>query len=68
MWKALSKSVRGDVIHVTAGTYNGKGGSGAFIVKVPNLTLAGGYNSDFSKRDPFKFFTIFLRVKKNLKS
>ncbi|MCP5107916.1 MAG: hypothetical protein GY950_31295, partial [bacterium] len=61
-WNALSKCIRGDVIHVAAGTYNGKGGSGAFIVKVPNLTLVGGYNSDFSQRNPFKFFTILERA------
>lgn len=62
LWKALSKCVRGDVIHVATGTYNGKGGSGAFIVKVPNLTLAGGYNGDFTKRDPFTLFTILERA------
>lgn len=61
-WNALSKCVRGDIIHVAAGTYNGKGGSGAFIVKVPNLTLVGGYNGDFSQRNPFKFFTILERA------
>ncbi|MCP4158047.1 MAG: hypothetical protein GY757_60630 [bacterium] len=62
LWKALNKALRDDVIHVTQGTYEGKGGSGAFIVKVPNLTLAGGYNDDYSKRDPFKYFTILQRA------
>ena len=62
LWNALSKCVRGDVIHVAAGTYNGKGGSGAFIVKVPDLTMVGGYNADFTRRNPFKFFTILERA------
>lgn len=62
LWQALSKCLRSDVIHVAAGTYNGKGGSGAFIVKVPYLTLVGGYNGDFSQRNPFKFLTILERA------
>ncbi len=63
LWKALEKALRGDVIHVAQGTYTGKGGSGAFIVKVPNLTMVGGYNRDFSSRQPFKNFTILQRAK-----
>jgi len=62
LWNALSKAQRGDVIHTAAGTYNGKGGSGAFIVTVPHLTMVGGYNADFSQRDPFKYFTILERA------
>ncbi|MBN1409867.1 MAG: right-handed parallel beta-helix repeat-containing protein [Spirochaetales bacterium] len=64
LWKAVAKANRGDVIHVAAGTYNGKGGSGHFVVTVPYLTLAGGYNADFSSRDPFKNLTILERSKK----
>ncbi|HEY3450238.1 MAG TPA: right-handed parallel beta-helix repeat-containing protein [Myxococcales bacterium] len=63
LWKPLEKATRGDVVHVAAGTYNGKGGSGHFIVKVPNLTLVGGYNADFSARDPFKNLTILERAR-----
>lgn len=63
IWKAMDRAVRGDVIHVAAGTYNGKGGAGHFVAKVPNLTLVGGYNADFSKRDPFKNYTILERAK-----
>ncbi|MBN1426277.1 right-handed parallel beta-helix repeat-containing protein [Candidatus Fermentibacteria bacterium] len=62
LWRALERAVRGDVIHVAQGTYHSKGGSGAFVVKVPNLTLAGGYNGDFSVRNPFKYFTILERA------
>jgi len=62
-WKPLEKAVRGDVIHVAEGTYNGKGGSGHFVIKVPNLTLAGGYKADFSERNPFKYLTVLERAK-----
>jgi len=61
-WKALDKAARSDVIHVAQGTYNGKGGSGHFLIKVPNLTLAGGYTDDFSARDPFHNLTILERA------
>ncbi len=61
VWKALEKAVRGDVVHVAQGIYNGKGGAGHFIIKVPNLTLVGGYNDDFTLRDPFKYKTILER-------
>lgn len=62
LWKAVDRARRGDVIHVAAGTYKGKGGSGHFTIKVPQLTLAGGYNQDFSERNPFKNFTILERA------
>ncbi len=63
VWKALEKAVRGDVIHVSEGTYYGKGGSGHFIVKVPNLSLVGGYKAGFGSRDPFTYFTVLERAK-----
>lgn len=63
LWKAVERAQRDDVIHVAAGTYNGKGGSGHFVIKVPNLTMSGGYNADFSARDPFKNLTILERAK-----
>ena len=63
IWKALDKAARGDVIHVAKGTYNGKGGSGHFVIKVPGLSLVGGYSDDFSSRNPFKNHTILERAK-----
>jgi hypothetical protein len=62
LWKALDKAVRGDVIHVAQGVYNGKGGSGHFVVGTPELTLVGGYNDDFSARQPFTHLTILERA------
>ncbi len=63
LWKALQKAERGDVIHVAEGIYYGKGGSGHFVIKVPDLKLVGGYSSDFSERNPFKHLTILERAK-----
>ncbi len=63
LWKAISKAVRGDVIHVAQGVYYGKGGCGNFTISIPHLTLVGGYNSDFTERNPFKNLTILERAK-----
>ena len=63
LWKALEKALRGDVIHMAEGVYNGKGGCGAFTIKIPNLTIVGGYKGDFSERNPFKYLTILERAK-----
>lgn len=62
LWKAMEKALRGDVIHVAGGVYFAKGDSGAFIAKVPNLTMAGGYSLDFSSRDPFTNLTVLKRA------
>lgn len=53
IYKALKKALKGDVIHVARGDYSGKLKSGFIIIKTPNLTLLGGYNDDFTKRNPF---------------
>ena len=63
IWKALDKARRGDVILVTEGTYNGKGGSGHFVISIPKLALVGGYKADFSERNPFKYLSIIERAK-----
>src|SRR5215510_3336271 len=54
-WQALEEVEPGDIIHVTQGVYHGKLDSGNWIVTTPGLTLLGGYNEDFSKRDPWHF-------------
>jgi len=63
IWKALDKARRGDVILVAEGTYNGKGGSGHFVVSIPKLTLVGGYKADFSERNPFKYLSVLERAR-----
>ncbi len=61
LWKAIQKAHRGDVIHVAEGVYYGKGGSGHFVISVPELKLVGGYKKDFSERNPFKYLTVLER-------
>ncbi len=50
---ALRSAFSGDVIHVAEGTYFGAANGGTFIISKPKLTLVGGYNKDFSERQPF---------------
>ena len=48
----------GDRVHIAAGKYISKAGRGTDIIKVP-ISIIGGYNSDFSARDPWgKYQTI----------
>lgn len=58
----LGRALRGDVIRVAAGEYNGRDGTGEFSVNVPNLTLEGGWNADFSARSPFQNVTLLRRA------
>ena len=57
IYKALKKAVKGDVIHVANGDYSGKLKSGFIIIRTKGLTLLGGYNDDFSQRNPFQYPT-----------
>ncbi len=58
---ALRSAFSGDVVHVAKGDYFGPGGSGLFVIGKPDITLVGGYNDDFSQRDPFVNITRFMR-------
>ena len=51
---ALEKAEAGDSIHVATGVYYGKLDIGNWAIKVPQLKLIGGYNADFTERDPWK--------------
>lgn len=60
LWKVMKKMHAGDVIHVAAGTYVGRRKSGLMpgFRKLNNVTIEGGWKTDFSERDPFKHLTI----------
>ncbi len=64
-WGTISDALQfvyaGDVIHVAQGVYYGAGGGGLWIIDKPDITLVGGYNNDFSERNPFKYRTILMR-------
>jgi hypothetical protein len=59
-FQALDHAVGGDTIHVAGGTYFGKLHSGKWRLTMRNLTLLGGYNSEFTERDPWRTPTRFL--------
>lgn len=62
---ALRRAFSGDVIHVAKGDYFGPGGNGLFVIEKPDLTLVGGYNADFSQRNPFLNVTRLMRGASN---
>lgn len=57
-WQALERAQKGDVIHVSAGNYFGRLEAGNWKVTLPSITLLGGYDENFSTRDPWKHPTI----------
>jgi hypothetical protein len=59
-FQALEKAEGGDSIHVAAGVYVGKLRSGKWKILIRNLTMLGGYDADFSSRDPWKSPTRFV--------
>jgi hypothetical protein len=59
-FQALDKAEGGDTIHVAAGDYFGKLKSGQWKIALRNLTLLGGYDSEFKARDPWTNATRFL--------
>ncbi len=52
-FQALDKAEGGDAIHVAGGDYFGKLHSGKWKVLIRNLALLGGYDAEFSARDPW---------------
>ena len=57
-WLAFRRAEPGDTIHIAAGTYYGRFDRSSWIVDCPNLTVRGGYNRDFTARNPWKMPTI----------
>jgi hypothetical protein len=55
---AAKQAQPGDVIHIAAGHYPGEGRSGHWVVETNNLTFMGGYNEEFTTRDPFNSITL----------
>ncbi|MCU1305910.1 MAG: hypothetical protein JWN45_605, partial [Acidobacteriaceae bacterium] len=53
-FQALEMAEGGDAIHVAGGDYFGKLHSGKWKILIRNLTLLGGYDAEFTDRDPWK--------------
>lgn len=59
LWRVLNEVQAGDRIHVAEGTYAGQSKSGVMPrIRVGDLVIEGGWKSDFSERNPFKYLTI----------
>src|SRR5947199_8241999 len=58
-WLALRSAGPGDVIHVAAGTYYGRYDRSSWVIDRPNLTILGGFSSNFSVRTPWKTPSVF---------
>lgn len=52
-FQALEKCEGGDAIHVAGGEYFGKLRSGKWLLTMRNLSLLGGYDAEFTARDPW---------------
>ena len=48
----IKKLKSGDTIHIAEGIYLGRGKNGSNVITVP-VSIIGGYNDDFSARDPW---------------
>ena len=53
-WQALEKCTAGDTIHVAEGEYFGKLKTGYWTIDVRFLTMLGGYDANFTERNPWK--------------
>jgi hypothetical protein len=58
-YQALEKVGPGDVIHITEGEYGGKLKNGKWVVTQPYVSLLGGYDRDFTARDPWDRPSLF---------
>jgi hypothetical protein len=56
-WQALEKVEAGDSVHVAEGEYLGKLKVGRWKIETTNIALVGGYNKDFTERNPWKYPT-----------
>lgn len=52
-WYALERCEAGDRIHLAEGKYFGKAGAGTWEVPFDRISLIGGYDAAFQKRDPW---------------
>ena len=59
-WQALEKCEKDDTVHVAAGKYFGKLGEGTWVVPFDGVRLVGGFNKDFTERDPWTHKTELL--------
>jgi hypothetical protein len=59
-FEAIDKCEANDAIHIAQGRYIGKLDSGEWKIPFDGIQLIGGYNDDFSQRDPWKFQSMLV--------
>ncbi|MDP1825773.1 MAG: right-handed parallel beta-helix repeat-containing protein [Archangium sp.] len=59
-WQALEKLEAGDSVHVAEGEYWGKLKAGTWKIDTTNVALIGGYDKDFTERNPWTHPTRLL--------
>lgn len=59
-FQALERCERGDTIHVTEGEYVGRLKAGRWRIDMPYVALLGGYDAQFTSRDPWAHPTRLL--------
>jgi hypothetical protein len=58
-WRALAAASSGDSIHIAQGVYYGRYDRSAWLIDRPRVTILGGYDRDFTRRDPWKQPSVF---------
>jgi hypothetical protein len=58
-WHALAVATPGDSIHISEGTYHGRHDRSIWEIDRPRITLLGGYDRGFTRRDPWKQPSVF---------
>lgn len=56
---AFRNAEAGDTIHIAGGRYHGRYDRSSWEIDRPRLTVLGGYDADFTKRDPWKTPSVF---------
>lgn len=59
-WQALERCQAGDAIHVAEGKYFGKLGVGMWEIPFDRVQILGGYNKEFTVRNPWAHLTELL--------
>ena len=53
-WRALEACEAGDRVHLAEGSYFGKFGAGSWEIPFDKVELLGGYDAEFTARDPWQ--------------
>lgn len=57
-WRALAVAAPGDAVHIAAGVYYGRHDRSAWEIDRPRVTILGGYDAGFARRDPWTLHTV----------